>query len=192
MPLPNPGMVFTPFDPLPASDLNDIVENIEGLQDWSAFDNATFPIALIDDGDIPTAKIADGAVTSTKLAENFLRGRVQANTSNSAPTGLTIQTGWGYITGDGVAGTRTKDVTFPTPFTTLHSLTSGSIGYKSGNPAPTAITDFNTDGPGTDPFSIQSGAVTLSGFRARAAREDAGTWATSDYAGFSWIAIGVV
>lgn len=31
MSLPNPGMSFTPFDPLPASDLNDIVENIEAL-----------------------------------------------------------------------------------------------------------------------------------------------------------------
>ena len=31
MALPNPGMVFTPFDPLPASDLNDIVENIESI-----------------------------------------------------------------------------------------------------------------------------------------------------------------
>src|SRR5687767_8010800 len=36
MPLPNPGMSFTPFDPLPASDLNDIVENIEALADGSA------------------------------------------------------------------------------------------------------------------------------------------------------------
>jgi hypothetical protein len=31
MALPNLGMVFTPFDPLPASDLNDIVENVEAL-----------------------------------------------------------------------------------------------------------------------------------------------------------------
>lgn len=35
MPLPNPGMTFTPFDPLPASELNDIVENIEALADGS-------------------------------------------------------------------------------------------------------------------------------------------------------------
>lgn len=31
MSLPNTGMSFTPFDPLPASDLNDLVENIEFL-----------------------------------------------------------------------------------------------------------------------------------------------------------------
>lgn len=38
MPLPNPGMNFTPFDPLPASDLNDIVENVEALADGSGLD----------------------------------------------------------------------------------------------------------------------------------------------------------
>lgn len=43
MPLPNPGMSFTPFDPLPASDLNDMVENIEALQDGSAFDAQGIP-----------------------------------------------------------------------------------------------------------------------------------------------------
>lgn len=39
MPLPNPGMTFTPFDPLPASDLNDMVDNIEALADGSGLDS---------------------------------------------------------------------------------------------------------------------------------------------------------
>lgn len=47
MPLPNPGMSFTPFDPLPASDLNDMVENIEALQDWSAYTAASLPGSLL-------------------------------------------------------------------------------------------------------------------------------------------------
>lgn len=46
MPLPNPSMSFTPLDPLPASELNDIVENVEALQDWSAYDNGTLPTLL--------------------------------------------------------------------------------------------------------------------------------------------------
>lgn len=41
MALPNPGMSFTPFDPLPASDLNDLVENIEALYDHSAWPTGT-------------------------------------------------------------------------------------------------------------------------------------------------------
>lgn len=50
MSLPNVGMSFTPFDPLPASDLNDLVENIEALADWSAYDNNTLPKSLVGDG----------------------------------------------------------------------------------------------------------------------------------------------
>ena len=37
MGLPNTGMSFTPFDPLPASDLNDLVENIEALAAGTGF-----------------------------------------------------------------------------------------------------------------------------------------------------------
>lgn len=62
MPLPNPGMSFTPFDPLPASDLNDIVENIEGLQDWSAFDAGSFDVALIAAGGLPASKLDSNAI----------------------------------------------------------------------------------------------------------------------------------
>lgn len=36
--LPNPGMDFTPFDTLPAADLDKIVENIEALADGSALE----------------------------------------------------------------------------------------------------------------------------------------------------------
>lgn len=53
MPLPNPGMSFTPFDPLPASDLTDLVENIEALADGSG--------------------LADGAVTGAKLSTSAIK-----------------------------------------------------------------------------------------------------------------------
>jgi hypothetical protein len=36
--LPNPGMSFTAFDPLTASEQNDLVENIESLADGTGFD----------------------------------------------------------------------------------------------------------------------------------------------------------
>lgn len=45
--LPNPGMSFTPFDPLPAADLNDMVENIEAIADLSIFANGDIPRNLI-------------------------------------------------------------------------------------------------------------------------------------------------
>lgn len=51
MSLPNPSMSFTPFDVLPAEDLNDIVENIESLADGSG----------LDDGAVSASKLQAGA-----------------------------------------------------------------------------------------------------------------------------------
>lgn len=57
MALPNPGMNFTPGTILPASDMNDIVENIESLADGSGIDN----------GAITGSKIAPTTVTSNNI-----------------------------------------------------------------------------------------------------------------------------
>lgn len=38
MSLPNPGMTFTPFDPLTAAEMNDLVENIEALAAGTGLD----------------------------------------------------------------------------------------------------------------------------------------------------------
>jgi hypothetical protein len=47
MALPNLGQVFTPFDPLPASDLNDIVENVEALAAGTGLNDASVtPVKL--------------------------------------------------------------------------------------------------------------------------------------------------
>jgi hypothetical protein len=47
MALPNPSMTFTPFDVLPASDLNDLVENIESLADGTGLDSTFYDNAGI-------------------------------------------------------------------------------------------------------------------------------------------------
>lgn len=54
MSLPNPSMSFTPLDPLPASDLNDMVENIEALAAGTGLN--------------------DGVITEAKMANGFLHG----------------------------------------------------------------------------------------------------------------------
>lgn len=54
MPLPNPGMSFTPFDQLPASALNDFVENIESLATGDG----------LDDGSISPENLVAGTGTS--------------------------------------------------------------------------------------------------------------------------------
>lgn len=48
MSLPNPGMSFTPLDPLPAADLNDMVENIEALADGTGLDDASVTARAIE------------------------------------------------------------------------------------------------------------------------------------------------
>ena len=65
MSLPNPSMSFTPFDQLPASDLNDIVENVEALAAGTGLD--------------------DGVVTSEKLTATV--GFIARRTTNQAITG---------------------------------------------------------------------------------------------------------
>ena len=74
MPLPNTGMSFTPFDPLPASDLNDLVENIEALADGSGLNT--------------------GAVTPTQRSGGFYAGTWDASGVGTG-TGKTI-TGIGF------------------------------------------------------------------------------------------------
>lgn len=61
MSLPNPSMTFTPFDPLPASDLNDLVENDQALAAGTGLDNLS----------IATGKIANSAVTPDKWTNPY-------------------------------------------------------------------------------------------------------------------------
>jgi len=53
MSLPNPGMVFTAFDPLPAASLNDIVANVEALAAGTG----------LDINSISASKLSDSAIT---------------------------------------------------------------------------------------------------------------------------------
>lgn len=63
MPLPNPGQDAVPFTPLTAEFYDDTIENIEALQDWSAFDDGTLPAELIDSGAIGHSFLEIGRTT---------------------------------------------------------------------------------------------------------------------------------
>lgn len=169
MALPNPSMSFTPFDPLPASDLNDLVENIESLADGTGFDT--------------------GAITSTKLTEAFARGRFQNLTTNTAPTGLTIQSGFSFIQGAG-NNSSAKTITFPTPFTSILAVYVGQMGYTSGSD-PTSVTS-PTIADGTNIAVIFADTVTLTNFRAYYTMDSSATLSSTLRKCFTWIAIGVV
>ena len=65
MPLPNGGMTFTPFDPLPASELNDMVENIESLADGTGLDNGSVPKTALKSGDGLSYRLGLNTITAT-------------------------------------------------------------------------------------------------------------------------------
>jgi hypothetical protein len=71
--LPNQDMEFNPFDPLPASQLNDMVENIEAVADGSG----------IGDEAITTAALGQGAVTSRNLSSDIVFSYAGSNASTN-------------------------------------------------------------------------------------------------------------
>lgn len=127
-------------------------------------------------------------IPSTGLRENFFRGRLQADTTNSAPTGLTIQHGWGYIVGNGTAR-LSKTVTFPTAFTSPPIvLVSFISAAATADGTPTSTGSFNVDWGSFR--GAASDDITTSSFLMRL--EAVANHSASFNFGFSWIAIGVV
>lgn len=77
--LPNPGMSFTPFDPLPAADLNDMVENIEAIANLSVFADGDIPRNLVaNQGDGEYDYVASGLVITADAAGSTLLASMTA------------------------------------------------------------------------------------------------------------------
>lgn len=126
-------------------------------------------------------------VSSAMLAESFLKGRRQNNTTNVTVSGYIIQTGWGYVTGDGSVGVQ-KTVTFPTAFSGAPIVQISYAGARLVSAGtPTSITDFNGSAGDAKRYAAES-IVTTTGFEATAG-DQSNTVNTVNYA-FTWIAIG--
>ena len=131
--------------------------------------------------DTLTNKSIDG---STNTITNIYLLKRQDNTSNSTPTYLKIQTGWGFILGSGSSGVMTKAVTFPTSFTNAPVIYMTYLNTKSGSD-PASITEFTS---GAEDVTVSSTSISTSGFTARMYKPSAFT-NTSRF-GYSWVAIG--
>lgn len=110
---------------------------------------------------------------------------IQLDTTNSTPSGVKVQTGWGQILGAG-ASSLSETVTFPVAFTAVYSVTISFLGFKSGGTAATDITQFNSAISGGN--MVQTNSITLSSFVAM--MQSTGTFGAA-YHGYSWIAYGV-
>ena len=80
----HPGQTFTFGETPSATKWNYLWENDYALQDWSAFTNDTFPIALIQDGDITAAKLDADAI-----GHGFLE--IGRTTLGSTGTSVSVQ-----------------------------------------------------------------------------------------------------
>lgn len=65
MALPNPSMSFTPFDILTAAEMNDLVENIEALANWTAFAAASLPVTILPAGVVIQEVITQSGAVAT-------------------------------------------------------------------------------------------------------------------------------
>ena len=171
-----------------ASDVNDplntIYDEFNGNIDQNNIADNAIITAKINNAAVTTAKIADANVTSTKLAEAFLRLRRQDNTTNSAPTGYLIQSGWGFVTGTS-SNTGTKTVTFPTAFSAAPIVLMTSLGAKGTDPAN--ISDFTTNQTSNE-WNFAAQDIVAASFVARCIRD--GTSMGTLRIGFTWLAIG--
>lgn len=144
--------------------------------------------AKIADSNVTTAKIADDAVTSAKLAEAFIRGRYQANTTNSSPTGLILQHGWGFLVGDGANTYRTEAITYPTAFSSAPIVIVTYLGFVTTGTTPTSPASFASSHHTAGAMTINAYATTTTGFNI--AMRLYTTMPTNQNQGYSWIAIG--
>lgn len=133
-----------------------------------------------------------GVIGSTTLAEDYIRGRYQTGDgTNSAPTDLTMQMGWGFIVGDNTENID-KTVTFPTAFSSapLVQITfAHSRATAAGSPTgPGWFTTVVT----TTAISAGHSSVTTTNFNAVISRSDGGSLASTNNYGFVWQAIGAV
>lgn len=100
-------------------------------------------------------------------------------------TSLTIQAGWGYI--DGAAATSvTKTITFPASFKGLPiSVLATPLGHSTSE--PTSIEDFTNN---TIFEAVVLNDITRDDFLVTIFTTTAGNLSSSNFYGFSWLAIG--
>jgi hypothetical protein len=143
-------------------------------------------VPVVDVSANTTKKTTVGGIHDA-MPEAFFRGRRQLNTTNDAPTGLTVQFGWGFIQGDSTADIN-ESITFPVAFSSPPVVICSALGKRTS--APTDIDDLDATTAST--YGAQMNSITTSGADVYLRVESGSTFNNTHYFGYSWIAIGPV
>lgn len=146
---------------------------------------------LSHNGTVAQLSNSSGAVKLEPSANGqvVIIGRHPRNNTGSATyQNAHVQSGWGYITGDGGSSTLTVAVTFPVAYASgLIRVVASFIGYKDGS-NPSSETDVSAL---SDLVVASAQAATSTGFTGQVTRFSAALVSGYRYA-FSWVAIGPV
>lgn len=169
MALPYPTKVVLPFDIATAQDMNERHANDVALANGSG----------LDDGAVNprSTSLFNYQTDNSGSIQNVLNGK------------LKVQMGWGQLAGSGTA-VITDQVSFPQSFSTLLGVSASLVGVKAGSSA-SSVTDFTTTYGAGAGYSVASGLPSNSGFTMSMTRST-GTFSSSTYWGYSWIAWGLV
>lgn len=175
-----PGVVFDADDPKTffAEDLNKANDEIVALE--------------TELGTTPKGAYATVKAWLTDLLPRTWR--TKQNTTDASTPGIIVQTGWGFVVGDGTNTARLKAVTFPTAFP--NSIIAVNISILGGinTATPTLITQFTQELYTTmanENAVIIAHSPAKTGFTARFwFSGPASAFSSSESVGFSWIAIG--
>jgi len=156
-----------------AAKWNQLGQNDAGFKDGTNIDN----LAIL------TRHLADSNVTSAKLAQAFVKGRYQANTTNSTIADKAVQMGFNYV--PIVASTNgSRSVTFPTAFSEVPILLPCILSY---NPSVPASAGDLGGALGVGP-RISISSLTATGFTAQVYQPSS---STTNFV-YHWIAIGAL
>lgn len=181
--LPNTGMSFTPFDPLPASDLNDLVENIESLSDGTGIINSAILTRHIAASQVTLAKMdltTFPSVTAYKVAaQNSTNGvSLIILDGEDHDQGSNFNTSTGLFT---VPATGKYLITFAVYLITSTGRNTVVI-YKNGSPfiEPGTFSGSFISGPGAIVLSLTAADTVGLGTRADGAYAIANKWIGTD------------
>ncbi len=162
----------------------DVANNLWTLEDSLAVDSV-----LINNDEAYKAKQAGGSVKDLiKLGtDDILRLsqlRHQSNITNSTQENVLIQTGWGFILGDG-SNSVGEIVTWPTAFGSILTVLHSQLGALTGSD-PSSPTDLDLFGD----FTTNTEDITTSNMRINCVRLNGAVLGATTRYGYSWMVIG--